>query len=94
MPLDLPPEIREREDTTEEHSLGELPHVPADVTLSRRRALKVLAGALLGGSLLALIPGAAWGSEAEQSVEIRVGGGPRRRRRRRRSGGGVSIRIG
>ncbi len=94
MPLDLPRTVRYREDITEEHSFGEVPHGPADATLSRRRALKVLAGALLGGSLLALIPGAAWGSEAEQSVEIRVGGGPRRRRRRRRRGGGVSIRIG
>ena len=56
---ELPREIHDQEDTTEEHSFDELAKGLANSNLSRRQALKVLLGALLGGSLLAMLPGTA-----------------------------------
>ncbi len=89
-PEEPAPYTDDQEDITEEHSFDELAKGLADGSLSRRRALKVLAGALLGGSFLALLPGA-----ASAEIEGNVGGGGggsggrrRRRRRRRRRGGG------
>ncbi len=76
-----------QEDTTQGHSLDELAKGLADGSLSRRRALKVLAGALLGGSFLALFPGPA-SAEIEGQVGGGGGGGRRKRRRRRRRRGG------
>jgi hypothetical protein len=70
---DQPREDHDQEDMTEEHSFDELAKGLADGTISRRRALKMLAGALFGGSLLALIPGAA--EAASQSVGGGIGGG-------------------
>ncbi len=96
---DPPRRYDDHEDITEEYSFDELAKGLADGTLSRRRALKLVAGALLGGSLLALFPGAAGASEASQESNLSVGGGGggrrrRRRRRRRRGGGGGGGGVG
>ncbi len=53
MPAENLPYRYDEEDITEEYSFDELVKGMADGTLSRRRALKLVAGALLGGSLLA-----------------------------------------
>jgi hypothetical protein len=57
---DLPREVYNREDITEEHSFDELARGLASGSISRRRALKLL-GLSIGGGLLASIPGLAWG---------------------------------
>ncbi len=88
MPSEKLPHSYDQEDITEEHSFDELAKGLADGTISRSRALKLAAGALLGGTLLALFPGAA-SAEIEGNVGGGGGsGGRRRRRRRRRRGGG------
>ena len=86
---ELPRAIHDQEDTMEEHSFDELAKGLADGTLSRGRALKMLTGALLGASLLALIPGVAGASDGSQGGggSIGGGGGGRRRHKRRRRGG-------
>jgi len=55
---DLPRQAHNPEDITEEHSFDELARGLANGTVSRRRALRLLGGALLGG-VLASIPGVA-----------------------------------
>jgi len=55
---DLPQEVHTREDIIEKHSLDELAKRLADANVSRRGALRLLAGALLGG-VLGSIPGVA-----------------------------------
>lgn len=84
-PEDLPRRYDDdQQDTVEEYPLDELAKALADGTIPRRRALKMLAGALLGSSLLALfLPGAA----AWANVEQHIGGGGRRRHHHRRRGG-------
>jgi hypothetical protein len=56
---DPPQEAHNQEDIAEEHSFDELAKRLVDASLSRRRALKLIVSALLGGSLLTLIPGVA-----------------------------------
>jgi hypothetical protein len=46
---DLPRQVHDQEDITEEHSFDELAHGLASGSASRRQALKLLGGALLGG---------------------------------------------
>ena len=53
MPAENLPYRYDEEDITEEYSFDELAKGMAEGTLSRRRALKTVAGAILGGSLLA-----------------------------------------
>ncbi len=84
-PEKLPSRYDDREDITEEYAFDELAKGVADGTLSRRRAIKLVAGAVLGGGLLALFP--ADPAEAQEG-HVGGGGGRRRRRRRRRRGGG------
>jgi hypothetical protein len=55
---DLPRQAHTPEDITEEHSFDELARGLATGSVSRRRALKLMGGALLGG-MLASIPGVA-----------------------------------
>ncbi len=93
MPSENSPHSYDQEDITEEHSLDELAKGLADGTMSRSRALKLAAGALLGGTLLALFPGPA-SAEIEGNVGGGGGGRRRRRRRRRRRGSGGSGGIG
>ena len=56
---DLPREVHQEEDVTEEHSFDELTRALASGTVSRRRALK-LVGAFLIGGVVDSIPGLAW----------------------------------
>ena len=75
-----------REDVIQEtHSFDELARGMAEGTLCRRQALKLIVGALLGGSLLALLPGTA-GANVEQHVG--GGGGKHRHRHRHHRSGG------
>jgi hypothetical protein len=87
---ELPRAIHDQQDTTEEHSFDELAKGLADSTVSRGRALKMFTGALLGASLLALIPRVAGASDGSQGGggSIGGGGGGRRRHKRRRRRGG------
>ena len=52
----MPGEDQNREDRTRERSLDELARGLASGTLSRRQALKLMGGALLGGVLAAALP--------------------------------------
>ena len=56
---DLPREDHNQKDITEEHSFDVLAKGLASGSVSRRQALKLVGGALLGG-VLASIPGLAW----------------------------------
>src|SRR5215217_7745025 len=55
---DLPRQVHNQEDITEEHSFDELARALANGSVSRRQALRLMGGALLGG-VLACIPGVA-----------------------------------
>jgi hypothetical protein len=48
---DLPREDHDQEDITEQHSFDELARRLASGTVSRRSALRLLGGALLGGAV-------------------------------------------
>jgi hypothetical protein len=77
-----------REDAPEGHSFDEFAKKLANGTTSRRRALKMIAGALFDTSLLGLLPGTAG---AQQSVGGGGGGGHSRnhpKHHHHRSGGG------
>ena len=54
-----------REDTTEELSFDVLAKGVASGAISRRRALKLVGAAILGGGAMALLPGIAEGVEAD-----------------------------
>ena len=73
---DLPHDVNDQEDITEEHSFDELAMAMADGTLSRSRALKLVGAAVLGGALSFFALPA---DEAEARRRRR-----RKRRRRRR----------
>src|SRR5215210_3263876 len=90
------PRYSEQEDVKEGRSFDDLARGLADGTLSRRRALKLFVGTLLGGSLLAIIPGAAGASEQSIGGDGGKGDGRnrrhshhRRRRKRRRTSDGA-----
>jgi hypothetical protein len=55
---DLPRQVHNQEDITEERSFDELARALANGSVSRRQALRLMGGALLGG-VLACIPGVA-----------------------------------
>lgn len=84
------PRYYDREYVTEGRSFDDLARGLADDTLSRRRALKLFAGALLGGSLLAILPGAAG---AEQSIGGGGGGTKHHHHHHRHHGGGSGGRF-
>lgn len=56
-----------REYTTEEYSFDNLAKGLAGGTISRGRALKLMAGAILGGGVLTLLPGVARAVETDAS---------------------------
>jgi|SRR5215213_753455 len=62
MAAEEPRELIFGEETTAEHSFDQLARELADGTLSRRRALKMMGAALVGG-VLASVPGAAWAAK-------------------------------
>ena len=75
----MPDQIRRRpgeeQATRQQHSFDELAKGMASSTMSRRGALKVLVGALLGGGLLAAFPGVSGAQEQGGGGSVGGGGG-------------------
>ena len=65
----------DRQDVAEEHSFDQLARGLASGSVSRKQALKLVGGALLGG-VLASIPGVAWATHKANDF-TRAGGGRR-----------------
>src|SRR5687767_1724605 len=74
-------------DTTEERSFDEMAKGFAGGPTSREQVLKGLVSTLLGGGLLALLPGAAGAKAHQSSGSSAVTGGDGRRRRKHHNGG-------
>lgn len=68
---DLPREDHNQEDITQEHSLDTLARGLANGSVSRRKALRLMGAALLGG-ILASIPESPWPPKGAVVIQLMV----------------------